>query len=128
MATAARPNITLWFLNSSRAVRIAWLLEELHLPYELVRADRAPNGLAPPEFRQKIPGALRKSPTLRDGDLVLQESGAIIEYLCETYDKQQRLLPGDTRERAKVLEWLSASEGTFLMHGIAVRNHCRILT
>jgi glutathione S-transferase len=128
MATAARPNITLWFLNSSRAVRIAWLLEELHLPYELVRADRAPNGLAPPEFRQKIPGALRKSPTLRDGDLVLQESGAIIEYLCETYDKQQRLLPDDTRERAKVLEWLSASEGTFLMHGIAVRNHCRILT
>lgn len=117
----SKPQITLWFLNASRAVRIAWMLEALNLPYELVRAERAPNGLAPPEFRQKIPGALRKSPTVQDGDLVLQESSAIIEYLCETYDKDHVFLPASGKERYKVQEWLNASEGTFMMHGIAVR-------
>ena len=117
---AAKPQITLWFLNASRAVRVAWMLEALQLPYELVRAERASNGLAPPEFRAKIPGSLRKSPTIQDGELVLQESGAIIEYLCETYDAENRFLPKDAKQRCAVQEWLSASEGTFLMHGIAV--------
>lgn len=119
-AMASKPQITLWFLNASRAVRIAWMLEALKLPYELVRAERASNGLAPPEFRQKIPGALQKSPTIQDGDLVLQESCAIIEYLCETYDKDHVFFPANAKEKTKVQEWLSASEGTFLMHGIAV--------
>ena len=79
-----KPDITLYFLNASRAVRIAWLLEELRLPYNLVAADRAPNGLAPPDFREKIPGPLRKSPTIKEGDLVLQESSAITEYVART--------------------------------------------
>ena len=77
--SSKRPDITLYFLNSSRAIRIAWLLEALNLDYKLVSADRAPNGLAPPEFRQRIPGPLRKSPTITDGELVIQESQAIIE-------------------------------------------------
>jgi glutathione S-transferase len=119
MATQ-KPQLTLWFLNASRAVRVAWMLEALQLPYELVRAERASNGLAPPEFREKIPGSLRKSPTIQDGDLILQESGAILEYLCETYDKEHVFLPKDPKHRTKVQEWLSASEGTFAMHGIAV--------
>lgn len=123
--TTPQPQITLYFLNASRAIRVAWMLEALSLPYSLVRAERASNGLAPPEFRAKIPGSLRKSPTITDGSpsaggVVLQESGAIIEYLCETYDKDGQFLPKDARQRSKVQEWLSASEGTFLMHGIAV--------
>lgn len=124
---ASEPQITLWFLNASRAARVAWMLEALQLPYNLVRSERASNGLAPPEFREKIPGSLRKSPTIQDGDLVLQESGAIIEYLCDTYDKENTFLPKEGKERAKILEWLHASEGTFLMHAIAVReaSYCR---
>jgi hypothetical protein len=123
--TTPQPQITLYFLNASRAIRVAWMLEALSLPYSLVRAERASNGLAPPEFRAKIPGSLRKSPTITDGSpsaggVVLQESGAIIEYLCETYDQDGQFLPKDARQRSKVQEWLSASEGTFLMHGIAV--------
>jgi len=74
-----KPDITLYFLGSSRAIRIAWLLEELNLPYNLVSSPRASNGLAPPEFKANIPTALGKSPTIKDGDIVLQESGAIVE-------------------------------------------------
>jgi glutathione S-transferase len=114
------PSITLYHLNSSRAIRIAWLLSALELPYNLIAADRAPNGLAPPDFRANIPTALRKSPTIQDGDFVIQESSAITEYLCEKYDTQHRLMPAAITQRARVREWIAASEGTFMMHAIAI--------
>jgi len=113
-------NITLWFLNSSRAIRVAWLLEELNLPYTAICADRAPNGLAPPEFKSQIPNALGKSPTIQDGQLVITESGAILEYLCETYDKKSKYLPSDAGTRAEVRQWLHAAEGTFMTHALAI--------
>jgi glutathione S-transferase len=72
-------NITVYFLGASRAIRAAWLLEELGLTYDLVSEDRASNGLAMPEFQAKIPAPLKKSPTIKDGDIVVQESGAIME-------------------------------------------------
>lgn len=73
------PDITLYFLGKSRAIRIAWLLEELSLQYHLEFSPRASNGLAPPEFQAKIPTKLKKSPTIKDGDIVIQESAAIAE-------------------------------------------------
>ncbi|KAH0841699.1 hypothetical protein FOPE_07141 [Fonsecaea pedrosoi] len=73
------PDITLFFLGASRAIRIAWLLEELNLPYNLVSSPRASNGLAPDEFKSQIPTRMGKSPVIRDGDLVVQESAAIVE-------------------------------------------------
>ena len=116
----SRPNVTLFFLNSSRAIRVAWLLEELNLPYEAICANRAPNGLAPPEFKTQVPNALGKSPTIKDGDLVVTESGAILEYLCETYDRENQYLPSDPATRANVRQWLHAAEGTFMTHGLAI--------
>jgi glutathione S-transferase len=113
-------NITLYFLNSSRAIRVAWLLEELGLPHEAICADRAPNGLAPAEFKSQIPNALGKSPTIKDGSLVVTESGAILEYLCETYDKESKYLPNDSGTRAEVRQWLHAAEGTFMTHALAI--------
>lgn len=76
---AQAPDITLYFLAGSRAIRIAWLLEELQLPYKLISSPRAANGHAPPEFKAQIPTRLGNSPTIKDGDLVIQESGPIIE-------------------------------------------------
>lgn len=69
--------ITLWFLQASRSIRIAWLLEELGLDYDVKFADRE-NGLAPAEFR-KAAGGLGKFPMLQDGDLKVAESGCIVE-------------------------------------------------
>jgi glutathione S-transferase len=113
-------DITLYFLNSSRAIRVAWLLQELDLPYDLVAADRASNGLAPPEFKQKIPHPLGKSPTIKDGNIVVTESGSILEYLCEKYDTPHVLLPAESQARAEVRQWLHAAEGTFMTHGLAI--------
>jgi glutathione S-transferase len=126
----AQPQLTLYHLNASRAVRVAWTLAALSLSYNAVCSERDPNtGVAPQELKDKIPSPHKKSPTLVDGDLVLQESGAIIEYLCETYDDAGLLMPkhgakGEgwgERERCNIREWIAASEGTYLMHGISVR-------
>jgi len=119
-STMPESDITLYFLNSSRAIRVAWLLEELNLTYEAICADRAPNGLAPPEFKSQIPHALGKSPTIKDGPLVVAESGAILEYLCETYDKEHKYLPSDPGTRADIRQWLHAAEGTFMTHALAI--------
>ncbi|CVK96694.1 related to GTT1-glutathione S-transferase [Fusarium mangiferae] len=118
--SSGKPDITLYFLNASRAIRIAWLLEELDISYTLVTSPKAANGLARLEFKAKIPGRLGTSPTIQDGDLVIQESGAILEYLIESYDPTSRLLPEEAHARAKVREWIQASEGTFMINAVPV--------
>ncbi|RBA13515.1 hypothetical protein FPRO05_02308 [Fusarium proliferatum] len=118
--SSKQPDITLYFLNASRAIRIAWLLEELDISYKLVTSPRAANGLAPPEFKAKIPTRLGSSPVIQDGDLVIQESGAIVEYLIESYDSASRLLPQEEHARARVREWIQASEGTFMMNAVPI--------
>ena len=77
---AKKPDITLYFLQSSRSIRIAWLLEELSLEYKLGFSDREDDGSAPENFKIATGANMGKAPVLTDGDLVLQESGAITEY------------------------------------------------
>ncbi|KAG6989163.1 Glutathione S-transferase 3 [Fusarium oxysporum f. sp. conglutinans] len=115
-------DITLYFLNGSRAIRVAWLLEELGLSYKLVTSPRGANGHAPLEFKAQIPTRLGNSPTIQDGDLVIQESIAIMGYLCETYSTSSRLFPSEPLARAKVREWMAAAEGTFMLYALTVGN------
>ena len=75
-------DLTLYFLQASRSIRIAWLLEELGLDYKLETYDREETGLAPARFKQSCGTGLGKAPVLKDGRLTLQESGAITEYVC----------------------------------------------
>ena len=75
------PLITLWFLQASRSIRIAWLLEELNLDYNLKSSNRE-KGLAPQDFRTASQNPLGKFPTLQDGDLAIAESGAINEFVA----------------------------------------------
>ncbi|ETS87244.1 hypothetical protein PFICI_01072 [Pestalotiopsis fici W106-1] len=107
-------NITVYFLGASRAIRATWLLEELGLPYNLVSEDRAANRLASPEVQAKIPAPLKKSPTIKDGDTVVQESGAIMDMTPRASCSR------DPDVRAKTREWVHAAEGVFMLHGLAV--------
>ncbi|KAF2811774.1 glutathione S-transferase C-terminal-like protein [Mytilinidion resinicola] len=115
------PPITLWFLQASRCIRIAWLLEELHLDYDVKFFDRE-NGIAPQALKSGSGNPLGKAPTLQDGPLTIYESGAITRYLCEKYDKQARLIPHPAYEvdRIKVQQWIHASEATFILHALAI--------
>ena len=100
--------IKLYFAPRTRSVRILWLLEELGLPYELERVDFQPP--ATNFFAQSTP--LGKLPTIEDGDVVMCESGAIVEYILERYGDGRLAPPVGSRERAAFLQWLHFSEST----------------
>ncbi|EIW85732.1 glutathione S-transferase C-terminal-like protein [Coniophora puteana RWD-64-598 SS2] len=112
-------NITLYFLQTSRAIRTAWLLEELGVPYNIEFSSRV-NMKAPPEFIERSGNPLGRFPSIKDGDLCLYESGAIAEYLCEKYDTTHRLYPAQQPLRSRAQIWLHAAEATFLLHSMAI--------
>jgi glutathione S-transferase len=83
--------ITVHHLNHSRSTRVLWLLEELELPYEIVRYERNAETLLAPDSLKKI-HPLGKSPVISDDGVVIAESANILEYLVETHGKG-RLVP-----------------------------------
>ncbi|QGZ40008.1 glutathione S-transferase [Pseudoduganella flava] len=105
--------ITVHHLNNSRSQRVLWLLEELGLPYEVVRYQRnAQTMLAPPELRAVHP--LGKSPVIVDGDCTVAESGAIIEYLVDKYDQGVLRPPAGTPEKRRWTYFLHYAEGSMM--------------
>ena len=104
--------IVVHHLNNSRSQRILWLLEELGLSYEIRRYERdAKTMLAPPELLAVHP--LGKSPVITDGALTIAESGAIVDYLVETYGANAGLRPAaGTPERLRYTYWLHFAEGS----------------
>ena len=106
--------ITLHHLNNSRSQRILWLLEELGAPYEIRAYQRdAVTNLAPPELKGAHP--LGKSPVITDGDIVIAESGAIVDYIVRKHG-HGRLAPAPgTREHEAYLEWLHYAEGSAML-------------
>lgn len=99
-------------LENSRSQRILWMLEELDIPYEVKRYARDPKTmLAPPELKRVHP--LGKSPVVQDGETVLAETGAIVEYLVEKADG--RLGPPAHREAIlKYRFFLHYAEGSVM--------------
>ena len=111
--------ITVHHLEMSRSQRILWLLEELAVPYDirLYRRDPA-SRLAPVELKRIHP--LGKSPVVTDGDTVVAESGAIIEYLAERFGAQApaelaHLEPArGTAEHRQCRFWMHYAEGSLM--------------
>lgn len=111
--------ITVHHLETSRSQRVLWLLEELGVPYELkiYPRDKATK-LAPPELKKIHP--LGKSPVITDNGEVIAESGAIIEYLVETYGAQAGgdladLQPArGTPEYRQCRFWMHYAEGSLM--------------
>jgi glutathione S-transferase len=108
--------IELHHLEHSRSQRILWLLEELGLEYDMVRYSRDPvTRLAPPALKAIHP--LGKSPVIRDGGLVVAESGAIVEYLAGKYGNG-RLAPArdfNSPDYVAFLHWLHFAEGSAMV-------------
>jgi glutathione S-transferase len=103
--------LTVHHLENSRSQRILWLLEELGLDYEVRRYERDPaSSLAPPALKAIHP--LGKSPVLADGDTVVAETGAIVEYVLDRYGEGRLQPSARTPERLRYTYWMHAAEGT----------------
>ena len=111
--------LTLHHLELSRSQRILWLLEELELPYKIVVYKRdKKTRLAPAELKAIHP--LGKSPVITDGKITVAESGAILEYLAETYGNQATgdlaglLAAPGTPEHRQLRFWMHYAEGSLM--------------
>ena len=106
--------IKLYHIPRTRSVRIIWLLEELGLDYEVevLTGDTK----SAPAFLKISP--FGKVPAIEDGDLVLTESVAIVQYILSEYGKGRLHPPVDSKDYAKFLQWLNFGEAT-LMQPIA---------
>ena len=87
------------YFRSSASYRVRIALALKGLPYEYVPVQIVKNEQFAAPFDAIAPGHL--VPVLKDGDDVLSQSLAIIEYLDETHP-QPSLLPGDARSRAQI--------------------------
>ena len=103
--------LTVHHLGKSQSERIVWLCEELGLPYELKRYARdSVTMLAPPEYKALHPSGA--APVVTDGDLVLAESGAIVDYIIAKYGNGRLVLGPDDPAFPQFLYWLHFANGT----------------
>ena len=98
-----RSMITLHYHPGNASLTPHMLLEEIGAPFELVFVDREHGALRSPGFLKLNPNG--KIPVLVDGDLVLNESVAIVLYLADKY-ADRGLLPRDVAGRGEVYRWL----------------------
>src|SRR5262249_43975708 len=91
-------------LGKSQSERIVWLCEELEIPYELKRHARdAVTMLAQADYKALHP--IGSAPVIVDGDLVLAESGAIVEYIVGKYGNGRLTPPPGHPDFAPFLYW-----------------------
>lgn len=92
-------------LGVSQSERIVWLCEELGLDYVLKRYDRDPvTRLAPAEYKALHP--IGTAPVITDGEVVLAESGAIMEYILGRYGQGQLTVSPQSPDFPQYLFWM----------------------
>ena len=74
--------ITVWGGQISRSIRVVWVLEEMGLPYRVRQVDMLA-AEQDPEFLAVNPA--NYIPAIQDGDVVMVESIAIMEYRMGRY-------------------------------------------
>ncbi len=97
---------------NSRSGRILWLLEELQLPYELNRMDFHPKALKSDEHRARHP--LGRVPVLEDGDVLIYESGAIVEYIIARHTDGALKPTPESPLFPRYLQWFHYCEGMIM--------------
>ena len=94
--------IKFYFAPAPNPLKVALLLEELGLPYEVVPVDTRKGEQHTPAFKALNPNS--KTPVLEDGDAKVFDSNAILLYLAE---KTGRFLPDNTpAARGELYSWL----------------------
>ncbi len=96
--------ITIHHLGVSQSDRIVWLMEELGLPYDLKWYNRGEDFLAPPEYRALHPAGT--APIITDGDLVMAESTAIVEYIARRHGGGRLIVPDQDPDFPHYLYWM----------------------
>lgn len=92
----------LYYMPTTRAVRPRWLLEEMSLPYELVRVTMDMSRSE--EYTNLHPQG--KVPVLVDQNVTIFESAAICAYLADQYLEKGFAPPLQAPSRAYYYQWM----------------------
>lgn len=106
--------LTIYHLENSRSERVIWLAEELGLAYTLKKFSRSETGLASAEYKALHP--LGRAPIIRDGDVTLIESGAIIDYLITRYGQGKLAPAASSPDYPRYVQFLHFAEGSMVQH------------
>lgn len=114
---AALPEITIYHLEGRRSERIVWLMEELGLPYrlEFKQGDLAGSMASIKAINPGMPVA----PTVKYGDQVIVESGAIIETILNRHAPGKLQPALDSPDYPYHLIWMHYAEGSLASRLIA---------
>lgn len=103
--------ITVWGRKTSANVqKVLWALEEVRQGFERIDAGGKFGGLDTDEYKAMNPNQL--VPVMRDGDLLLWESSAMVRYVAATYGAGS-LWPEDPKDRAISDQWSDWANTTF---------------
>jgi glutathione S-transferase len=103
--------LTVHHLGKSQSERIVWLCEELEIACELKRYTRDPvTMLAPADYKALHP--IGAAPVITAGDLVLAESGAVVDYIIAKFGNGRLALKADHPDFASFLYWFHFANGT----------------
>ncbi len=89
--------------TSSNVQLVMWAIAEMGLDHERLDYGHVHGGTDTPQYRAMNPRGL--VPVLRDGDLVVWESCAILRYLASAYGDGGAFWPADPAARARVDMW-----------------------
>lgn len=104
------PDFTVYHLPRSRSMRVLWLLEELGLPYNVDTLDYQPGKFGGEAYSKIHP--LNKVPAFKDGEMVMFESVAIMQYITDKY-APGKICPNVTDpEYGSYLQWLHYGESS----------------
>lgn len=107
---APLPPITIYHLEARRSERIVWLMEELGFPYEL-KYVRGNLGASLMSIRQANPD-MPVAPTVIYGDLILVESGAIIDVILNRHAPDRLQPPVHSPDYPYHQIWMHYAEGS----------------
>ncbi len=96
--------LTLYHNPQSRSTTVHYMLHELGEPFEIVPIDLKAGEHKKPEFLKINP--MGKVPVLRDGDVIITETPAILTYLADKYPKAGLAPAIDSPDRGAYLRWL----------------------
>ena len=102
----------LHYAQNSRAVRVAWLLEEIEQPYKIIKYELGEKRMREEKFLRINP--LGRVPVLEDDNIKLTESGAIIQYILTKYGTKHLIPSTKSEEYPNYLQWFHFAEGMIM--------------
>jgi len=115
--------INIYHVPLTRSVRAIWTCEELGLDYTITPVDFSAEYRSSDEWRNINP--VGKVPAMRDGDFLMFESGAMVQYLLDKYGAGQLQPPPGSEAHALYLQWSWFAESTFARPLGEMVNHAR---